>query len=133
MTEFTLCMRQNMNYLRGRMTHSLSYTSNFTDNTLLIYYIIDEDDFLEPIGNAICFSDQNFDLNFWRILKESSWYLFLPAFCQRYLFCEFFKNYSGIYTPNIHIEITVETERRGMYLVIVIVLLQFLFCSFGQN
>ena len=51
LTNFTLCMRQNINYLRGKMTHSLSYTSDITDNTLLVYYVINEDEYLEPIGN----------------------------------------------------------------------------------
>lgn len=50
LTDFTLCMRVNLNFLRGRMTHPLSYTSDFTDNTLLVYYVIEEEDFLEPIG-----------------------------------------------------------------------------------
>ena len=60
LTEFTLCMRQNLNYLRGRMSHSLSYASNINDNTLLVYYVINEDDLSEPIGKIIYFSNHCF-------------------------------------------------------------------------
>ena len=50
LTSFTLCMRLNINFLRGRMSHPLSYTSDFSDNTLLVYYVIEEGDYLDPIG-----------------------------------------------------------------------------------
>ena len=36
LTDFTLCQRMNLNYLRPIVTYSLSYTSFFSDNTLNI-------------------------------------------------------------------------------------------------
>ena len=54
LTNFTICWRHKLNFLRGVNTHILSYTSQKTDNALLIWLNKNEDDLLVPININAC-------------------------------------------------------------------------------
>ena len=54
LTDFTLCMRHNINFLRGLTSHSLSYTSHIDDNTLMVWFEKSETDLLAPIVLSVC-------------------------------------------------------------------------------
>ena len=53
-TEFTLCQRFNINFLRGVMTTMASYTSDINDNAIITWINRDDQNILAPLELKSC-------------------------------------------------------------------------------
>ena len=54
LSDFTLCMRQNVNFFRGKLTHSLSFSTLVNDNSLIVWWIHDITNLLAPLKFIVC-------------------------------------------------------------------------------
>ena len=71
LTNFTLCMRFNINFLRGPFTHPFSYASNADDNAIIVWFEKKTNNLLAPIELATCkypyVSNREAECNFYPI------------------------------------------------------------------
>ena len=54
LSDFTLCMRQNLNYFRGFLPTSLSYATYLNDNSLIVWWIVDQKNPLAKLRFLVC-------------------------------------------------------------------------------
>ena len=54
LSDFTLCMRQNVNFFRGKLSHSLSFSTLVNDNSLIVWWIHDITNLLAPLKFIVC-------------------------------------------------------------------------------
>ena len=54
LTDFTLCMRIKVNFLRGEATFPLSYSTDISDNGIQVRFEYDPNDLLAPMIFKMC-------------------------------------------------------------------------------
>ena len=54
LTDFTLCLRIKVNFLRGETTFPLTYSTDISDNGIQVFFQYNQDDIMAPLKLKIC-------------------------------------------------------------------------------